>query len=438
MNSARVHTGLTLDTRKELTRHLAITTATVPEELVLPLNQHGKAALHPCVQVGEPVLMGQIIANSDLPLQAALHAPVSGHITAIETRPSLQGPASSIVIHNDHNDALHLGCRPLAHWQSLEGSRLCEHLAAGGIVGLGGAVFSTALKLSAQHAQRIDTLIINGAECEPYITCDDRLMREQAAEILQGVQILLHAADAARALIAIEADKPEAIATLHDALSALNDARLTVQVIPPGYPGGDEGQLIARLLQREIPGNSLPADMGVIVQNIATAHACAQWVLHGMPLISRVTTLTGHGIAQPGNVRVRIGTRIAELLEQRDCVEPHAALLIAGGAMMGIGIADAACPITKASNCIIVSSRGDFIDRPPEQPCIRCGECMHACPVHLMPQLLLLHARQRNVQALNELGLRDCIECGCCDYVCPSHIVLASRFRAAKSDNVNR
>jgi Na+-translocating ferredoxin:NAD+ oxidoreductase subunit C len=432
MNNARIHSGLALATHKEITRHLAIETAHVPDELVLPLNQHGKVALQPCVQPGERVLLGQIIARPDQPLHAALHAPVSGHIKAIETQPSLQGPALCIVISNDHNDTLHPDCQPLPHWSSLDPLQLCHHLALGGIVGLGGAAFSTALKLSTQHMHRIDTLIINGAECEPYITCDDRLMREHAANILRGVQILLHAANATRALIAIEADKPEAIAAVRAALHVINDARVAINVIPSGYPGGDEGQLIARLLRREIPGNGLPADMGVIVQNVATAHACAAWLLHGQPLISRVTTITGHGIAQPANQQVRIGTRITDLLTQCGGATSALSQLVTGGPMMGALVVDASCPVVKATNCIIAASATDFAARPPEQPCIRCGECMHACPVNLMPQLLLVHARQNDAATLHELGVHDCIECGCCDYVCPSHIVLASRFAAAK------
>lgn len=436
MSSARNYPGLALTTRKQLSRTQAIQVAAAPDELVLPLNQHGGRMLHACVQPGDHVLMGQIVAYADDALDAVLHSPVSGRVSAIESRASakpVSDAALSIVISNDHADTPHAGCQPLAEWSSLSSFELCLHLARGGIAGLGGAVFSTASKQAAHRQQPIETLVINGAECEPYITCDDRLMCERASDILLGVRVLLHASQATRALIAIETDKPEAIAALRAALQSIADTRIQIHELPPEYPSGDEGQLIANLLGREIPRNGLPADIGVVVQNVATAYACARWVLQGQPLISRVVTITGTGIARPANLEVRIGSSMEYLLSLCGGVRPDSAQLVMGGAMMGVSLRDPHRPITKASNCLIVATETELPSRPPEQPCIRCGECMHACPVGLLPQQLLLHARHGHHAALGELGLRDCIECGCCDYVCPSHIRLASAFHQAKS-----
>ena len=431
-----VHTGLTLDSRKQTTRQLAISTAPLADELILALDQHSRMTLQPCVQVGDPVQLGQIIATPDTAghgsLGAYLHAPVSGQVLAIEPRPSLHNSlALSMVLRNDHQDTRHATCQPYGDWSALSARELCAQLARGGLVGLGGAAFPTATKLSTQQRHTIDTLIINGVECEPYITCDDRLMRERADRILQGILILLHAAQATRCIIAIEIDKPEATQALRSAMQALNDIRIGIQNVPAAYPSGDEGQLIQRLLQKEVPQHGLPADIGVIVHNVATAYACARWILDGEPLISRITTLTGQAIAVPGNIEVRIGTPIYFLLATYGLNASHERIIM-GGAMMGKTLHNTTAPITKSSNCIIVAATHELSATQPEQACIRCGECMQACPVGLLPQQLLLHTQHQNHFALQQLALQDCIECACCDYVCPSQIRLSSRFHAAK------
>lgn len=421
-----------------MARNAAILPAPVPEALVLLLDQHG-TPLQPCVAVGAPVYMGQVIARPVERLQpewgASLHSPVSGRVRAIELQASPRGDGQTwaMIIDNDHLDRPDPSLQALPDWLALTPLALCEHLARGGVVGLGGAVFSTATKLAAHRQQAIDHLLINGVECEPFICCDDRLMRERAGQILQGVQILLHAAQAQHCRIAIEADKPEALAAMQAAALALDDARIGIDVIPPFYPSGDEGQLIAQLLHREIPRHGLPADVGVVVHNVATAYACAQWLLQARPLISRIVTVTGPGIPRPANLEVRIGTRIRDLLavcghDQFRTTDT----LIMGGAMMGRTLGSDQLPIVKASNCLIVAQYAAL--KPPgvELPCIRCGECAEACPVFLLPQQLLFYARSGNPTALRELGVQDCIECGCCDYVCPSHIPLAARFHTAK------
>lgn len=427
--------GLQLPAHKQFTREVAIAAAPVPRTLILPLDQHSDAQLEPSVQVGDPVLLGQIIARPRGELGAALHAPVSGSVLAIESRAADR--VSVIVLGNDGHDTRDPALQPLHHWRDMAPLELCTHLARGGIVGLGGAAFPAATKLAAHAQMPIEHLLINGVECEPFITCDDRLMRERAMQIVQGAQILLHAAQATQCMIAVEADKPEALAALRAVVQQLADARIEVVTVPTAYPNGDEGQLIAQLLDREVPRNGLPAQVGVIMQNVATACACAQWLYDARPLISRIVTVTGPGLQRPANLEVRLGTRIVDLIAAcggyRTDIPPDT--LIMGGAMMGRALPDDEFPIVKASNCVIVTRRDLLKASDAEMPCIRCGECAEACPVHLLPQQLLVYAdsaAQNNAAALLDLGLMDCIECGCCDYVCPSRITLVNRFRIAK------
>ena len=448
--SRATHPGLPLPSHKQHSRDVAIVVMPASDELVLPLNQHSDAELIPCVQVGDTVYKGQVIAqpqvandSSLISLSAWLHAPVSGQVIAIEPRdvPHQRVTVSvSIVIRNDHLDTTDPTATSCTDWSQLEASALCQLITRGGIVGLGGAVFPTAAKLATCLPKTIEYLLINGVECEPYITCDDRLMRERAIHIVHGTQILMHAAQAQRCLIAIEADKPEAFAAMQVALSTVSDARIELRSIATAYPSGDEGQLITQLTAREIPRGGLPADVGVIVQNVATAYACARWIEHGEPLISRIVTVTGAGIKQPANLEVSLGTHIHDVVatcgdyqnENDASFDVLGDTLVMGGAMMGRALAHDLMPIVKATNCLIVTPRSALKPAMPEMPCIRCGECSEACPVYLLPQQLLAFARNNNRSALIELGLADCIECGCCDYVCPSNITLAQRFRAAK------
>lgn len=442
---------LQLPSHKHLTRDVAISRMPAPDELVLPLNQnrrqqqgqHGHELLQACVTPGDAVMMGQIIARSSQPLDAVLHAPVSGTVLAIEARATakpLSEAAPCIVLRNDHRESLHPDCQPLPHWPTTDGRTLREHLALGGIVGLGGAAFPTALKYATAQNQPVEYLLVNGVECEPYLTCDDRLMREQAAAIISGVRIALHATGARQALIGVEDDKPEAMAALQLALqnnSSTNAADvIELRSVPHVYPAGDEAQLAKFLCGKEVPRGGLPTDLGIVVSNVATLHACQQWIMHGRPLLSRVVTVTGRGVVHPGNYEVRQGTSLTQLLQHCGGIAPQeraaSPRFILGGAMMGQSLPHTEFPVIKSTHCLIVASADELPMRAAEQPCIRCGECAEVCPVNLLPQQLLAQSRQHHTVALQQLGLMDCIECGCCDHVCPSNLRLASRFSAAK------
>jgi len=310
---------------------------------------------------------------------------------------------------------------------------LRTRIAAAGIEGLGGAAFATGVKLDLAAARGAELLVVNGAECEPFIACDDALMRTHAGDIVLGTQALLYASGAQRAIIAIESDMQVAIDAVGQALATINDERLSVRVIDTYYPAGGERQLIELLTQQQVPSGGLPQDIGVTCQNVGTAAAIAHLITSGRPLIERIVTVTGGGVVSATNLVARIGTPITSLISDCGGYTGHIERLIMGGSMMGVALQSDDEPVTAATNCIIAATSDDLVARGPEMPCIRCGECAQVCPASLLPQQLLRYARLSDRAALAELGLADCIECGCCDYVCPSHIPLTSNFVAAKN-----
>ncbi|MET0985432.1 MAG: electron transport complex subunit RsxC [Steroidobacteraceae bacterium] len=427
--------GLQLDSHKDISTQQPIRILAPPAELVLPLDQHAGAPAVPIVNVGDIVAKGQPIAKPGATLSAWLHSPVSGTVSAIELRATAHhegASALSIVIDNDGAETLYADNVPLGNYESLAPEALCEHIARGGIVGLGGAVFPTAVKLTRDDPERTFNLILNGAECEPYISCDDMLMRERARDIVLGAEIMLYAVQAQRCVIAIEGDKPQAEAAMRAALTEAADPRLELAILGTEYPAGGERQLIAAIDQREVPSGGLPQDVGVICQNVGTAAAVTRWIVNGEPLISRIVTVTGDGVQQPGNVEVRFGTPINKLISECGGYTDAAQCLIMGGSMMGLAMPRDDLPVVKGTNCILVASAAELQPRAHEMPCIRCGECAQACPVALLPMELHFHTCSGDFDPLARLGLLDCIECGCCDYVCPSQIPLTQRFRQIK------
>ena len=429
----KLHGGLRLPAHKSASTAAPIQNVPIPAQLILPITQHVGDPAQPVVGIGEHVLRGQLIAAPDGTLGAPVHASSSGTVIAIEPWPVTHrygDPAPCIVIECDGDD------RPVArettpvNFADSTPDALLSQILRGGIVGLGGAVFPTAQKLMQARTGSLECLILNGVECEPYISCDDMLMREHAAEVVGGAQVLMHALQIEACFVVVESDKPEALERLGKALGDLADGRIVLKQIPTIYPSGGEDQLVQLVTNREVPSGGLPTDVGCLVQNVGTAAAVFNWIINGEPLISRVTTVAGDGIVSPMNVRARIGTTVADIVDFTGGYAEGAEHLIIGGPLTGKSMSTDRVPLVKGTNSILAVKESSFAGR--ELPCIRCGDCAAVCPVQLLPQQLFWHARADNEAKLRDFGLTDCIECGCCDLVCPSHIPLTANFRIAK------
>jgi electron transport complex protein RnfC len=413
----------------------SILDAPLPKQVILPLAMHIGAPAEPVVNVGERVRTGQIVAEPKGLVSAAIHASVSGTVTAIEERPlahpsGMSGPC--IVIDSDGKDEW-VTLEPVSNYRDVEPATLVEKVRLSGLAGMGGAGFPTAVKLQPRHS--IDTLILNATECEPYITADHALMREQPDDIIQGALLLAYMiGEPEQILIGIEDNKPDAIEALQQAVDKTGDSRLSIRVFPTKYPSGGEKQLIQILTGKEVKSGGLPADLGILVQNIGSAVAAWEAITLGKPLISRITTLVGEALEIQNNYRVRIGTPVANLLELTRVDKSRSDRIIVGGPMMGFTLLDDQVPVTKITNCLLVPSREEFPAPPPAQACIRCGLCSEACPASLLPQQLFWYAQVEDHEKLRDYHLFDCIECGACAYVCPSNIPLVQYYRAAKGD----
>ncbi|WP_261319557.1 electron transport complex subunit RsxC [Microbulbifer agarilyticus] len=404
------------------------------EDLMVPLNQHIGGTAIPLVKLGDEVLKGQKIAEADGPVSCPVHAPTSGKVVAIEPMavPHASGMvADCIQIRTDGRDEW-CALTPVADYQNRNIDDLLEQIRECGIAGMGGAGFPTAVKLNPRGGVEIDTLIINGTECEPYITADDMLMRERADEIIAGVEILAHLLEQPeRVLIGIEDNKPEAIQAMKQAAEG---TRFHVVTFPTKYPSGGEKQLIEILTGREVPNEGLPANVGIVCQNVGTARAVYRAIALGEPLISRVTTVVGESLSRQRNVEVPLGTPIQHILECHGIDRGVLQRIVIGGPMMGYTIEDEASPVVKTTNCILAPTDKELPPAPPAQACIRCGLCAEACPASLLPQQLYWYARAEDREKLQAYNLFDCIECGACSYVCPSSIPLVQYYRAAKGD----
>ncbi len=430
----KLHGGLRLPGQKAQSTATAIQHIPVPAQIILPLTQHAGDQAQPIVGIGEQVFKGQLVAEAGGSLSAPVHASSSGKVIAIEPWPVSRRfgeRAPCIVIECDGDDKSTDTNPAIAPYESLSPDDLLAEILRGGIVGLGGAVFPTAQKLMQAITAPLEYLILNGVECEPYISCDDMLMREHADEVLQGALILMHALQVSKCYIVIESDKPEALSKIAEALGEIADDRLVLKQVPTIFPSGGEDQLVQLVTNLEVPSGGLPTDVGCVVQNVGTAVAIHRWMNKGEPLISRITTVTGEGIATPMNVSARIGTTVEDVVKFAGGYTEHAQQLVIGGLMTGKSVTTDSVPLVKATNCILVLSApvasGDAL------PCIRCGECAAVCPIQLLPQQLYWYHCSDNEKQLRAHGLTDCIECGCCDLVCPSHIPLTADFRQAKA-----
>ncbi len=411
----------------------AIREAGLPPALILPLHQHIGAPAQTRVEVGDHVLKGDCLADAQGPMGVPVHAPTSGAIEAISLQPVPHPSGLSdwcITLIPDGQDSW--GQRhPVSDYQQHERTDILAHIRRAGIVGLGGAGFPTSVKLKPPAQDTITTLILNAAECEPYITADDRLMRERAADIIAGLDIMAWLVRPERCLIGIEDNKPEAIGALEE---ATRGSLIEVIVIPTRYPSGGEKQLIQILTGREVPHGGIPADIGVICQNVGTAAAVARAIHQGEPLISRITTVTGNAVGTAGNFDVRLGTPVDYLLTCAGAQDKAIQQLIHGGPMMGFTLTNPAVPVVKSTNCIIAAGTGELPGPAEEQPCIRCGACAEACPMELLPQQLFWTSKSGEFDKAEHLNLFDCIECGVCAYVCPSNIPLVQYYRHAKGE----
>jgi electron transport complex protein RnfC len=426
--------GVHLPGHKQESSFAPLQVAPLPKALIYPLFMRNGQNAKLMVAVGERVLKGQVIAADGM-MNPPVHAATSGWVRGIEQRP-LPHPSGlageCIVIDVDGLDES-VEFQGSADYLAIKPADLRDKIHAAGLVGLGGAAFPTAVKINPAKHLKIDTLVLNGAECEPYITCDDSLLRHFSHEVLGGANILLHILGINRCLLAVEDEMEYALAALEKAKSEGDYNAITIVAVPTLYPTGGERQLVKALTGREIPSLGIPAEIGVVCQNVATAAAVHRAVIFGEPLISRIVTVTGQGVRRPQNLLARIGTPIAELVECCGGYADSARRLILGGPMMGFALPSDDLPITKAANCVLVAGEDEVACEKQAMPCIRCGACATACPVHLLPQQLYWHARADNLERVMDYQLPDCIECGCCDMVCPSHIPLVQHFRSAKS-----
>jgi len=429
----KLHGGLRLPGHKAASTAEPIRDVPIPDQLVLPITQHVGDPSQPIVGIGERVLKGQLLADAEGALGAPVHASSSGKVVAIEPWPvahRLGDTAPCIVIECDGEDRPVESVDSAEHFETLSPGALLSRILQGGIVGLGGAAFPTAQKLMQARTGKPEFLILNGVECEPYISCDDMLMRERAAEIVGGAEILMHALQISICYLVVESDKSEALRRLGEVLAELQDDRIVLKQVPTIYPSGGEDQLVQLVTNREVPSGGLPSDVGCLVQNVGTAASVYDWITNDEPLISRITTVTGDGVNNPMNVRARIGTTVADVVEFTGGYAEHAEHLIIGGPLCGKSMSTDRVPLVKSTNSILAVLKSSFQGR--ELPCIRCGDCAAVCPVRLLPQELFWHACADNETRLRDFGLTDCIECGCCDLVCPSHIPLTANFRIAK------
>ncbi|MGI9295225.1 MAG: electron transport complex subunit RsxC [Pseudomonadales bacterium] len=410
-----------------------ITAAGIPELLVLPLSQTVGAPAKAIVQVGDEVLKGQLIAEANGFISAPVHAPSSGTIVALDDQliaHSSGMTAPCITLQTDGKDEW-IDHEGIVDYRNCDKQKLLQLIRDAGIAGLGGAGFPTAVKLNPPADKPITSLVINGTECEPYITADHILMRERAADVVHGIEILAYLLAPQEILVGVEDNKPDAIAALR---KAAEGTAIEIVEFPTKYPSGGEKQLIEILTGKEVPSGGLPADIGIVCQNIGTIYAVTRAVEHGESLISRITTITGTAVAQPCNMEVLLGTPMRFLLEQCGWQSEEMSRLVMGGPMMGFTMPSADVPVVKTTNCILAPTEQEFPTSNTAQACIRCGLCAEACPASLLPQQLYWFARAKEYEKLEDHHLVDCIECGACSYVCPSNIPLVQYYRASKAE----
>ncbi|MDN5342913.1 electron transport complex subunit RsxC [Oceanotoga sp. DSM 15011] len=416
--------------KKEMSQDQEIKVLKLPDTVYMYTSNHLGAPAKPIVEVGEKVKTGQKIAEASGFISANLHSPLTGEIVSIEKMVNAASGRKDdvIVIKKTSEDDWQL----LPHnddFTKFTSEEIINNIKEAGIVGLGGAMFPSHVKLMIPKGKKAETLIINAAECEPYITIDERMMLEKTDEIIKGIEILLYASGIEKAYIGIEENKPKAIKTM---IEKTNGKNIEIKTLKTKYPQGAEKQLINAITSKEVPSGGLPIDIGVIVFNVSTTYAIYDAIINGKPLVERGASLTGEGVKKPGNFLYRIGTKVNELLENVGLIdEENIDRILYGGPMMGIPLPNIELPTFKGNNAITVLTK-DILPKREDFPCIRCSSCVSVCPIGLQPYLLKKYSDTRNYDTALENGLMDCIECGSCSFICPSNIELAKSFKTAK------
>ncbi|MBS4097442.1 MAG: electron transport complex subunit RsxC [Sulfuricella sp.] len=424
--------GIHPEYRKELTSEMAIETLPMPAELFIPLQQHIGAPAEAMVCEGDLVKKGQMIARSQGVVSAPQHAPTSGRIKAVAEIPAPHAsglPQPTIVIEPDGKDEWADLPAPIADPFAASREEISERVAQAGIVGLGGATFPSAVKLSLGIQHKLEILLINGAECEPYLTCDDRVMREYADQVIDGARIMAHALGAPRVVIGIEDNKPQAIEAMRKVAATFPNVE--VAAVPVQYPMGAERQLTQAITGIETPVRRLTAEIGVVVHNAATARAVHQAVRFGRPLIARVVTVSGKAVRHPKNIEAPIGAMVSDLIAFCGGLATTPHRLVNGGPMMGQPLPSLEVPVVKGTSGILALLAEETNDAPAS-PCIRCGACVNICPCGLVPVEMAAFIRKDHLDDAAKLGVQDCFSCGSCSWVCPSHIPLVQYFNYAK------
>ncbi len=427
MELHKFHGGLKLETHKTITDNIVATQHPLPPRIILPLRQHIGIPSEPIIKVGDHVLKGQTIARANGYVSIPLHASTSGKVIDIGDYPiphPAELSATCIVIEPDGEDKWS-DISPTHEYASVDPKKLQDVIRDCGVTGLGGAGFPAHVKLNEGVRNVVDTLIINGVECEPFITCDDRLIQEKADYVVAGTQMIRHAVQAKHCVIAVEDDMPEA----YEALAKLVSDDIELIKVPARYPAGSEKQLIQVITGKEVPGGGLAIQIGIVMHNVATAASVYRAVTRGEPVISRYVTITGK-VETPHNLQVLLGTPVIDCLKTCGYEPNDNHCIILGGPMMGMNVTNPEIPIIKTTNCILVEKKKNVTI---EMPCIRCGACVDVCPIKLLPQQLYWHSRSDNLEEAQRYHIFDCIECGCCSYVCPSNIPLVQYYRYAKS-----
>ena len=437
MRFFRFKGGVHPEGNKTHTTREAIQAIPLPARLYVPLIQHIGSPAKPVVQAGQTVLKGELIAVSTGNVSAAVHAPSSGTVIEIAEHqaPHPSGlPVQCIVIETDGRD----------QWIELKGEKepwrlsekvIAQRISEAGIVGLGGATFPSALKFNLGLRQRVKTLVINGAECEPYLTSDDRLMQERTDQLLNGIRIMMLGLSASEAIIAIEDNKPKALKIMIRAAEAFPE--LKVLKVPTRYPMGSEKHLVYTVTGKEIPAGKLAADIGIMVHNVGTAYAVYEAIFEGKPLVSRIVTISGGAVSQPRNLEVPFGTQVSHLIDFCGGLKQTPERLLMGGPLMGLVIPGPEVPIIKGSNGIVALTRHE-LKVQPQSACIRCSRCVGACPCGLVPLEMAAAIKGSDFDRAVDFGVKDCISCGSCAYVCPANIPLVHYFNYAKGELVAR